>query len=204
VTANVSVTANFAINTYTLTYTAGANGSITGTTPQTVNYNTSGSAVTAVPASGYHFINWSDASTANPRTDSSVTANVSVTANFAVNSIAYTVWASTYAAGGLPGGDANNDGVQNGVAYFMNATGVATNPALETTTRTVTWTNGGNIPSSEYGTQFVVQTSNDLETWTDVLLSDVTHLTNTSGSVSYTFTGNDPHFVRLTVTPNPN
>jgi|GEM_PF-4331767 len=204
VTANVSVTANFAIDTFTLTYTAGANGSITGTTPQTVNYNTSGSAVTAVPASGYHFINWSDASTANPRTDSSVTANVSVTANFAVNSIAYTVWASTYAAGGLPGGDANNDGVQNGVAYFMNATGVATNPALETTTRTVTWTNGGNIPSSEYGTQFVVQTSNDLETWTDVLLSDVTHLTNTSGSVSYTFTGNDPHFVRLTVTPNPN
>ena len=37
-TANISVTANFAINTYTLTYTAGANGSITGTSPQTVNY----------------------------------------------------------------------------------------------------------------------------------------------------------------------
>jgi hypothetical protein len=35
-----------------LTYTAGANGSITGTTPQTVNYNTSGTAVTAVPATG--------------------------------------------------------------------------------------------------------------------------------------------------------
>ena len=34
----MSVTANFAINTYTLTYTAGANGTITGTTPQTVNY----------------------------------------------------------------------------------------------------------------------------------------------------------------------
>ena len=36
VTANKSVTANFAINTYTLTYTAGANGTITGTSPQTV------------------------------------------------------------------------------------------------------------------------------------------------------------------------
>ena len=55
VTANISVTANFAINTYTLTYTAGANGSITGTTPQTVNYDASGTAVTAVPATGYHF-----------------------------------------------------------------------------------------------------------------------------------------------------
>ena len=133
-----------------------------------------------------------------------MSSDITVTANFAVNSIAYTVWASTYAAGGLPGGDANNDCVQNGVAYFMNATDIATNPALDTTTRTVTWTNGGNIPSSEYGNQFVVQTSNDLESWTDVLLSDITHLTNTSGSVSYTFTGNDPHFVRLTVTPNPN
>ena len=38
VTADISVTANFAINTYTLTYTAGADGTITGTTPQTVNY----------------------------------------------------------------------------------------------------------------------------------------------------------------------
>ena len=33
VTANMTVTANFAINTYTLTYTAGANGTISGTTP---------------------------------------------------------------------------------------------------------------------------------------------------------------------------
>ncbi len=38
VTANISVTATFAINTYTLTYTAGANGTITGTSPQTVNH----------------------------------------------------------------------------------------------------------------------------------------------------------------------
>ena len=42
VTANVSVTANFAINTYTLTYTAGANGTITGTSPQTVNHGADG------------------------------------------------------------------------------------------------------------------------------------------------------------------
>ena len=47
VTANVSVTANFAINTYTLTYTAGANGAITGTSPQTVNHGADGSEVTA-------------------------------------------------------------------------------------------------------------------------------------------------------------
>ena len=32
------MTADFAINTYTLTYTAGANGIISGTSPQTVNH----------------------------------------------------------------------------------------------------------------------------------------------------------------------
>ena len=94
VQANITVTANFAINTYTLTYTAGANGSITGSSPQTVNYGASGAAVTAVPATGYHFVNWSDASTANPRTDTNVTANVTVTATFAINT--YTL---TYTAG---------------------------------------------------------------------------------------------------------
>ena len=56
VTADVNVTANFAINTYTLTYTAGANGSITGSAPQTVNYGADGTAVTAVPDTGYHFV----------------------------------------------------------------------------------------------------------------------------------------------------
>ena len=106
-TANISVTANFAINTYTLTYTAGANGTITGTSPQTVNYGASGTAVTAVPSTGYHFVNWSDASTANPRTDTNVTGDISVTANFAINT--YTL---TYYAGGqrMDHGDESPDG----------------------------------------------------------------------------------------------
>ena len=93
-TANVSVTANFAINTYTLTYTAGANGSITGTSPQTVNHGADGTPVTAVPNTGYHFVDWSDGVLTAARTDTNVTANVSVTANFAINT--YTL---TYTAG---------------------------------------------------------------------------------------------------------
>ena len=51
VTANVTVTANFAVNTYTLAYTAGANGTLTGTSPQTVNQGGNGTAVTAVAES---------------------------------------------------------------------------------------------------------------------------------------------------------
>ena len=83
--ADYTVIANFALDTYTLTYTAGANGSISGSSPQTVSHGGSGTAVTAVPNTNYHFVNWSDGSTANPRTDTGVTASISVTANFAIN-----------------------------------------------------------------------------------------------------------------------
>lgn len=68
---------------YELSYVAGANGSLTGTITQTLSSGSNGSAVTAVPATGYVFVDWSDASTTNPRTDTNVAQNISVTANFA-------------------------------------------------------------------------------------------------------------------------
>jgi alpha-tubulin suppressor-like RCC1 family protein len=86
VTDDLSVTANFAIDTYTLTYAAGANGSLTGTTPQTADHGADSTSITAVPATNYHFVNWSDGSSASPRIDSNVTADQSVTANFASSS----------------------------------------------------------------------------------------------------------------------
>ncbi len=43
----------------------------------------------AVSATGYHFVKWSDESTENSRTDTNVMENISVKANFALNS--YTV-----------------------------------------------------------------------------------------------------------------
>jgi hypothetical protein len=95
VTNDVTVTANFAIDQFTLTYTAGPNGSITGDSPQTVNYGGSGTAVTAVADPGYHFVDWSDSSTDNPRTDTNVTHDVTVTANFAID--------VTYSIGGNAG-----------------------------------------------------------------------------------------------------
>ncbi|HEY4414197.1 MAG TPA: autotransporter-associated beta strand repeat-containing protein, partial [Verrucomicrobiae bacterium] len=70
--------------TFTLNYSAGANGSLSGSTTQIVNYAASGSPVTPTANTGYYFANWSDSGTANPRTDTNVTANLSVTANFAV------------------------------------------------------------------------------------------------------------------------
>jgi len=102
VTSNITVTANFTTLTYTLTYNAGIHGSISGTTPQTVNYGGSGTAVTAVPNTGYAFTNWSDGSTSNPRTDANVTSNITVAANFVVtNSTALPVPWTTNAIGSI-------------------------------------------------------------------------------------------------------
>jgi len=85
VTVDHTIAATFTINSYTLTYTAGANGTISGTSPQTVTHGSNGTIVTAVPNTGYHFTQWTGGSTENPRGDSAVTANITVTASFALN-----------------------------------------------------------------------------------------------------------------------
>nr|MDA3814954.1 BspA family leucine-rich repeat surface protein [Patescibacteria group bacterium] len=89
VTGDITVTANFAVDapgSHTLNYIAGSNGSITGITLQIINEGADGTAVTAVPNTGYHFVDWSDGSTDNPRTDTNVTADITVMANFELNS----------------------------------------------------------------------------------------------------------------------
>ena len=82
INANHTVVVSFFNDTYTLTYTAGAHGSISGDLSQTVASGAGGAAVTAVPDSGFHFASWSDGATANPRTDINVTANIAVKAIF--------------------------------------------------------------------------------------------------------------------------
>jgi hypothetical protein len=67
---------------YFLIYYAGAGGTITGATPQTIATGGSGTAVTAVADEGYCFANWSDGSTDNPRTDADIQHHLTVTANF--------------------------------------------------------------------------------------------------------------------------
>jgi hypothetical protein len=105
VTSDLTVTARFVPLTYTLTYTAGAQGAIDGAGQQTVNHGSDGASVQAVPVPGYHFVRWSDGSTANPRTDRKVTSDLAVQASFALNQ--YTL---TYAAG--EGGAIEGDGRQ--------------------------------------------------------------------------------------------
>ncbi|MEO5916221.1 MAG: autotransporter-associated beta strand repeat-containing protein [Luteolibacter sp.] len=116
----------------------------------------------------------------------------------------YSSWASTNVNGDAANVDTDLDGVKNGIEYFMNSpAGFTANPAVTAgPVRTITWLNGGNIPFGDYGTQFVVQTSVNLASWTNVLSGDAS-LNNTSGSVIYTLpNGAGAVFVRLVVTPN--
>jgi hypothetical protein len=69
---------------YNLNYFAGTHGSLVGSVSQTAFQGSSGSGVTAVGDSGYHFVQWSDGSTANPRVDSHVPGDISVTATFSL------------------------------------------------------------------------------------------------------------------------
>lgn len=92
---------------YSLSYTAGSEGSVTGNTSQAVLPGASGTPVEAVPGTGYTFLDWSDGVTDNPRTDSNVAGGIDVTANFAVALVS--VPASSF--------DMGNSGVGDDATY---------------------------------------------------------------------------------------
>ena len=62
VTGNKTLTAQFTINNYTLTYnvTPSTGGTISGSGVQVLAYNATGTSVTAVANTGYAFSGWSD------------------------------------------------------------------------------------------------------------------------------------------------
>ena len=83
VQGDATYTAHFQVATYSLKYSAGDHGTITGKANQTdIPYQGSGEAVTVVPTPPYLFLNWSDGRTDNPRIDKNVSANVNVTAQY--------------------------------------------------------------------------------------------------------------------------
>jgi ELWxxDGT repeat protein len=69
---------------YNLVYSVESNGTLSGSTTQVITSGGNGTAVTAIADEGYHFVKWSDDVTDNPRTDTNVTGNISVTANFEI------------------------------------------------------------------------------------------------------------------------
>lgn len=87
VTASQTITANFVPNYVLTIFVAGDHGGVIGNKLQLTAYGGNTSQVTAVPARGYHFVNWTGTNgfvttTMNPLIVSNVTANQIVTANF--------------------------------------------------------------------------------------------------------------------------
>ncbi|MBM4338493.1 MAG: hypothetical protein FJ110_03010 [Deltaproteobacteria bacterium] len=165
-TSNTTISPVTSILTYTLSYTAGANGSISGTSPQTVNHGANGSAVTAVPHIGYHFVNWSDGSTANPRQDLNVTTNISVTANFAINT--YTVTPSTGPNGSISPNTPQTVNHGNTIIFT-----VTPDPGY---VASVGGTCGGSISGNTYTTNAITTNCTVIATFTDAMGPVVTSL----------------------------
>ncbi len=93
ITKNHSIHVDFETFTYTLIYIAGENGSLQGDTEQVVEYGGDGTPVEAVPDTGYHFVAWSDGVADNPRTDTNITDDLEVTAEFALTTYVITATA---------------------------------------------------------------------------------------------------------------
>jgi List-Bact-rpt repeat protein/beta-propeller uncharacterized protein DUF5122 len=85
--SDITVKANYKALTYTITFTAGTNGSIKGTSPQTVSYGNSTNSVSAVPNTDYRLENWTGTggveSEDNPIKITNVSEDMDMTANFA-------------------------------------------------------------------------------------------------------------------------
>ncbi len=119
----------------------------------------------------------------------------------------YSSWAAANGAGAQTmDQDHDNDGVSNGIEYFLggsgNTTGFTAMPAVVNTagTLSVTWTKSGDY-AGVYGTDFVVQTSTSLAngSWTNELTPSP--VTISGNNVTYTFpAGPVRKFVRLKVT----
>ncbi|AKN34112.1 fibronectin [Clostridium carboxidivorans P7] len=88
-TISNTATATVASPTYTLTYTAGSYGTISGISPQNVARGKDGSTITAVPNPGCHFVNWSDSVSTATRIDRKVQNDITVTAYFAIDPSPY-------------------------------------------------------------------------------------------------------------------
>jgi len=95
---SVSATLNQqVIPRYTLSYSAGTGGTLTGATSQQVNQGGSATTVVAVPNTGYRFVQWSDGNTSASRTDTNVQENLTLSAQFAI--LQYSVTPNTPANG---------------------------------------------------------------------------------------------------------
>lgn len=117
----------------------------------------------------------------------------------------FTTWQSINGASGNLAGDHDNDGVPDGIEYFLggpngNTTGQTLLPGItdNSGTLSITWTMGAGYPGS-YGTTFVVESTDTLSgVWNTEILG--VNVTLVGSNVTYTFPASGTRrFVRLKI-----
>jgi len=181
VTQNLTLTATFVPQQFTVTFQAGAGGTLTGTTSQTVAYGASTSAVTAVPNTGYTFTGWSGSgfttTATNPLSVSGVTQNLTLTATFVPQQFMVTFQAG---AGGTLTGMTSQTVLYGGTASPVTAT-------PESGFSFLNWTGTGGSGSSSSNPLSVTNITSDLViTANFTTLYVVTFLAGPNGSLSGT------------------
>ena len=115
----------------------------------------------------------------------------------------FTTWQTTNSSAGAFSADHDNDGVANGIEYFLggsgNTTGQTPLPGVTNTSGTlsITWTKASTYPGT-YGTHFWIETTDTLTgTWTTEPLGS--NVIISGNNVTYTFPATTRRFVRLSV-----
>ena len=109
----------------------------------------------------------------------------------------YAAWAAAHAGGQAANLDYDHDGVSNGVEFFMGNTGSGFTATPAVVAGRVSWPKSATYTGT-YGTDYVVQTSPDLNVWTDVAASDPN--LSDGNPLRYALpTANAKRFVRLKV-----
>ena len=194
VSANRTLIANFSLVTYTIN--TSSNPPAGGSTSGGGSYNYGASAtVTATPATGYQFVNWTQAGSAvstNASYTFAVSANRTLVANFSLISYTVTTSSSPTAGGTTSGGGTYDFGTSVTVSATPN-TGYAF----------VNWTEGGTPVSTSASYNFNLTANRtlvanfSLNTYTVVTSSSPTAGGTTSGGGTYN------HGASATVTATP-
>jgi len=179
-------------------------------TTSTSNFNlTAGTIkITGTPTlSSYTLITSSAGITGTPTLDTPITGyTLQVASGNSLKLVAsFSAWqAANHTSGGL-NEDHDNDGVPNGIEYFLggntNTTGFTALPGVTHTagTLSVTWTKGSGY-AGIYSTDYAVETSATLNGAWQVETLGGGHVTDAPGYVTYTFPAGTRNFVRLKVT----
>ena len=145
VTGNATYMATFAADSYTVSVSA--NNSSMGSVSGGGSYTYGATATLAATANnGYHFVQWQDGVTTNPRTIT-VTGNATYVATFAADSYTVSVSANNSSMGSVSGGGSYTYGAtatlsataNNGYHFVQWQDGVTTNPRTITVTGNATY-----------------------------------------------------------------